>query len=682
MTSVMRLGLQPVRAVLVLALAVLVVTTLAVSGLVWDARDHDLTHAANETMDLARMLTDEAEQALAGPDIALRSIQERLANPYGRELPLDAAPVQLLLSSRAAGLRQVRSLFIADREGRVMSSSHPWNSSRSANVRDRSYFQRAVASRAQELIIEPVERGYGSAAWTLHLARRIDGPDGRLRAVVVASVDVGWFEELYRHMALDYVRPIGLYLVDGTLVASMPHREADLGKPAAELRRIAPLLPGQQERLVSWTSRDGSPERMAVGRVDGFPLLVSVLDDGVEALATWRETSMKIVGAGLLSTLFVIATAGALVHQLRRDEALGSALREADERYAQTVKSVMDAIVAVDETQRIVLFNPAAERMFGVPPEEAIDRPLGTLLPARSREAHARYLEAMLHSPPASRAMAPHMAITGRRANGEEFPIEATISTALVQGRVQMTAVLRDVTERQRQEERMRTLNAELRRLNTTQQAVREEERQRISLELHDELGQQLTGIKLDLSWMTRRVREGRDVDLGALDTVLQHLDASIVTVRRISTELWPRVLDDLGFEAAVRWQAAELARRTGMVVDVDLPAADLVRDKSVKLALFRIVQEALTNVARHSGASHASVRLTNDETHMLLSVSDDGRGVADAAKPGVGLLSMRERTAALGGHFEVRALPGGGTVAESWMPLPQEAVDESRETA
>ena len=105
------------------------------------------------------------------------------------------------------------------------------------------------------------------------------------------------------------------------------------------------------------------------------------------------------------------------------------------------------------------------------------------------------------------------------------------------------------------------------------------------------------------------------EVDLGALDTLLQHLDAAIVTVRRISTELWPRVLDDQGFEAAVRWQAAEMARRTGMSVDVELPASALVRGSSVKLALFRIVQEALTNVARHSGASRASVRLTNDET-------------------------------------------------------------------
>jgi PAS domain S-box-containing protein len=678
----MRLRLHPVRAVMVLALAVLVVTVLAVSGLVWDTREHDLTHAANETMDLARMLTEEAEQALEAPDIALRSIQERLANPYGRELPLDAAPVQLLLASRAAGLRQVRALFIVDADGRVMASSNPQGPSQPTSVRERKYFQRAATQASQDLVIEPVERGWGSSAWTLHMARRIDGPDGHLRGVVVASVDVSWFEDLYRHMALDYVRPIGLYLVDGTLVASMPHREADLGKPAAELRKIPPMDTGHPERLVSWTSRDGSPERMAVGRVDGFPLLVSVLDDGVEALASWRETSAKIIAAGLLSSLFVLATAAALARQLRRDEVLGSALRDADERYAQTVKSALDAIVAVDEAQRIVLFNPAAERMFGVSREHAIGQPLATLLPDFSREAHARHLEAIQRCPPTTREMAPHMDITGRRANGEEFPVESTLSTALVQGRVQMTAVLRDVTERQRQEERLRTLNEELRRLNTTQQAVREEERRRISLELHDELGQQLTGIKLDLSWMTRRVREGRELEIGPCDALLQHLDASIVTVRRISTELWPRVLDDQGFEAAVRWQAAEMARRTGMSVDVDLPASALVRGKSVELALFRIVQEALTNVARHAGASHASVRLTNDETRLLLSISDDGRGVDDVAKPGIGLLSMRERTAALGGQFEVRACPEGGTVAQGWVPLPEEPAPEAEEVA
>lgn len=678
----MRLRLHPVRAVMVLAVAVLAVTVLAVAGLVWDTREHDLVHAANETTDLARMLTEEAEQALEGPDIALRSIQERLANPYGRELPLDAAPVQLLLASRAAGLRQVRALFIVDADGRVMSSSNPLGASQPTSVRERKYFQRAATGKAQDLVIEPVERGYGNAAWTLHMARPIAGPDGRLRGVVVASVDVSWFEDLYRHMALDYVRPINLYLANGTLVASMPHREADLGKPAAELRRLPPLDADHPERLVSWISRDGSPERMAVGRVGGFPLLVSVLDDGVEALATWRETSAKIVAAGLLSSLFVIATAAALARQLRRDEALGSALREADERYAQTVESALDAIVAVDDAQRIVLFNPAAERMFGVPREQAIGQPLAAWLPGFSGDAHAAHLAAIQRCPPTPREMEAPMEMTGRRATGEEFPVESTLSTALVQGQVQTTAVLRDVTERHRQEERLRTLNGELRRLNTTQQAVREEERRRISLELHDELGQQLTGIKLDLSWMTRRVREGRALEIGPCDALLQHLDASIVTVRRISTELWPRVLDDQGFEAAVRWQAAEVARRTGMSVDVDLPASALVRGKSVELALFRIVQEALTNVARHAHASHASVRLTNDETRLLLSISDDGRGVGEVAKPGVGLLSMRERTAALGGQFEVRACPQGGTVAQGWVPLPEEPAAEPEAAA
>lgn len=678
----MRLALPPVRAVTVLASVVLVATVLAVSGLVWDTREHDLTHAANETLDLARMLTEEAEQALEGPDIALRSVQERLANPYGRELPLASGPVQLLLASRAAGLRQVRALFIVDAAGRVVSSSNPANASPSLDVRERRYFQRALAQPSSDLVIEPVERGYGNSAWTLHMARRIDGPDGKPRGVVVASVDVAWFEDVYRRMALDYLRPIGLYLADGTLVASMPHREADLGKPAAELRRVVQLQADRDEHLVGWTSRDGSPERMAVGRVDGFPLFVSVLDDGVEALATWRETSAKIVAAGLLSMLFVIATAVALGRQLRRDEALGRALRDADGRYAQTVESALDAIVAVDEAQRIVLFNPAAERMFGVSCEEAIGRPLALLLPACSQEVHARHLAAIQNAPPTSRTMAPDMAITGRRSNGEIFPVEATISTAFLQGHVQMTAVLRDVTERHRNEEHLRTLNVELRRLNSTQQAVREEERRRISLELHDELGQQLTGTKLDLSWVTRRVREGREVDLGALDTLLQHLDAAIVTVRRISTELWPRVLDDQGFEAAVRWQAAEMARRTGMSVDVELPASALVRGSSVKLALFRIVQEALTNVARHSGASRASVRLTNDETRLLLSISDNGRGMDDVAKPGVGLLSMRERSAALGGQFEVRASPGGGTVAQVWVPLPEEQPQEEAQAA
>ena len=248
-----------------------------------------------------------------------------------------------------------------------------------------------------------------------------------------------------------------------------------------------------------------------------------------------------------------------------------------------------------------------------------------------------------------------------------------------------MTAVLRDITDRRRAESDLRELNQELRRLSVALQSVREEERERISRELHDELGQQLTGIKLDLSWLRLRLKDGRQPAPEVLDGMREKLDTAIVSVRRISTELRPRILDELGFAEAVAWQATEFARRSGLEVTLDLKAGSLVKRAGVGTALFRIVQESLTNVARHAGATRVRIELTNDDRRLYLRIEDDGRGLAPGAHQGVGLLSMRERANALGGTFAVSSLPGGGTLVAVSIPLERDdepLADETPEEA
>ena len=193
--------------------------------------------------------------------------------------------------------------------------------------------------------------------------------------------------------------------------------------------------------------------------------------------------------------------------------------------------------------------------------------------------------------------------MTGLRADGSEFPIESTIARTVIGGKPQLTTVLRDITARRGAEASMREANRELRRLSASLQSVREEERTRISRELHDDLGQQLTGLKLDLSWLGNRIREGRQASPEMVDGMRHMLDAAIGAVRRISAELRPPMLNDLGFGDAVSWQAAEFARRSRIEVGLDLQAAELVETDTVATALFRIVQESLTNIVRHAAA-------------------------------------------------------------------------------
>ena len=218
----------------------------------------------------------------------------------------------------------------------------------------------------------------------------------------------------------------------------------------------------------------------------------------------------------------------------------------------------------------------------------------------------------------------------------------------------------------------MREMNRQLRALSASLQDVREQERTRISRELHDELGQQLTGLKLDLAWLNKRVKEGRELQPDAMDEMRRQLDDTIASVRRISTELRPPILDDLGFGEAVKWQAAEVAKRSGMEVTLNLEAAALVVNSDLATALFRIVQESLTNSVRHGHASRVEIGLVTDDKGLVLTVRDNGVGfvVEERQGGGIGLVSMRERAYALGGRLDISSSPDAGTIIQVKLPL------------
>jgi signal transduction histidine kinase len=233
--------------------------------------------------------------------------------------------------------------------------------------------------------------------------------------------------------------------------------------------------------------------------------------------------------------------------------------------------------------------------------------------------------------------------------------------------------VLRDVTERRRAEAELREMNLQLRGLSAALQNVREQERTRIARELHDELGQQLTGLKLDLSWLSSRLKEGRPTAPEQVDAMRHLLDAAIAAVRRISVELRPLILDDLGFGEALAWQTGEFAKRCGIEIALDLPAAALVKDDALATALFRIVQESLTNIARHASATRVEVCLIANKENIVLTVRDNGKGfTAGGRQSGIGLVSMRERATALGGYFSIISSIGMGTTIEVTLPLNQ----------
>jgi PAS domain S-box-containing protein len=235
--------------------------------------------------------------------------------------------------------------------------------------------------------------------------------------------------------------------------------------------------------------------------------------------------------------------------------------------------------------------------------------------------------------------------------------------------------IQRDITDRYLAAERLGGPQRELRALAVRLQQVREEERTSIAREIHDELGQALTGLKLDVAWMSNRLPRGQGLSEHC-QSVIRRIDGTLGAVRRIATELRPSVLDQLGLAATVEWQAQEFAARTGVKVSLEMCSEDIDMPDDLASAAFRILQEALTNVARHANATRVNIRLRRTPGFLQLEVADDGIGISGARLQGtasLGLVGMRERALACGGELVVAGRPGGGTEVLLRAPLGPE---------
>ena len=381
-------------------------------------------------------------------------------------------------------------------------------------------------------------------------------------------------------------------------------------------------------------------------------------------------TDMLLAGAGTL-----VAAREVLVAERRS--------RGSRERLDSIVDSAMDAIIAVDERQNIVLFNRAAEQVFGMRSEQALGAPLERFIPRRFRGAHHGHIEAFGRTGVTSRRMGDVTTLWALRPeSGEEFPIEASISQVVEGGRRYFTVILRDVTLRKQAEDALRASQRELRELSARVLEAREEEKAHIARELHAELGQLLTALKMDLAWLRERLPGGGELgakaaEMGAL------LDQTVGATRRISADLRPLMLDDLGLADAASWLVEDFAQRSGIACRMDLAGSDALEDlsKAVATAVYRAIQESLTNIARHSGARSAVVALAARDGWIHVEVQDDGRGIAPAelAKArSLGLKGMRERIAYLGGSFEIARAPRGGTRLRVLVPLRGRAGEEA----
>ena len=258
----------------------------------------------------------------------------------------------------------------------------------------------------------------------------------------------------------------------------------------------------------------------------------------------------------------------------------------------------------------------------------------------------------------------------GLSAGAEDF-LAKPVDRAELCVRVRNLLRLSRTAELVESERLLRASSEQLRQLAAHLLSVREEERARISREVHYELGQSLTAVKMDLAWLEARMPKNGEM-LERIRGTRQLADSIIQSIRRISTELRPAVLD-LGLAAAVEWQVQEFQARSGIQCKVRLLTREVVA-ANASTALFRIFQETLTNVARHAQATRAEVVLQKQRDRLVLLIRDNGRGFDQAdlsLSKSLGLLGMRERAAILGGRVSITSAPGKGTTVTAWIPIP-----------
>jgi signal transduction histidine kinase len=225
-----------------------------------------------------------------------------------------------------------------------------------------------------------------------------------------------------------------------------------------------------------------------------------------------------------------------------------------------------------------------------------------------------------------------------------------------------------------RKTERLRESEDKLRRLAAHLISIREEERAHIAREIHDELGQVLTGLKMEVTWLAKRLKDQPLIE--KTDSMCALIDSSVQTVRKIATGLRPEMLDDMGLVAAVGWQAKEFQKRTGIRCRLKLPA-ETKFDIDISTTMFRIFQEILTNIARHARATRVDIDLALNESAVLLDVVDNGVGIQDTeltGKKSLGLLGMQERALLFGGDVRITGSPGHGTRVSVHIPLSRKA--------
>lgn len=699
------------------------------------------------------------------------------------------------LGETIAGTPYVRALVLMDASGKLVMHTAQFPSP-PLDFGGLDYFQAHRAGGKSQLVVSAPILGWLGGKLSIPISRRISDANGRFLGVIAADIDPAYF---LWSQNLDELGPTGVVRLlrrDGIVLTGYPAPIAAAVRSIRDSVLFAQGVVGGRA-LIHHKGTVIPGERVsAVYPIEEYPLVLTVTTSTDFILQSWKRSAWLFGGIAMLTAIFLGLITLSLAHQLRVDAGLKAIVIESEERLQAIIQSAMDAIITLDQQQRVVLFNAAAEQIFCCTSAEAIGAGIGRFIPGNVLAPLPESGGASAASGASIPKMGQHLALTGVRAGGAEFPIDASVSRAHLRGAEMLIVILRDVTERKRieaalreNEQRYRTLFSQamdgilllngdgqvvdvnsafarmhgygvdellhmnLRQLDTpetlalagariarilagesigfevehyhkdghvmpmdvatscididgklyvlafhrditerrraeqelrrSQQLLRglskaanealEAERRRTARELHDELGQLLTALKMDLESL-RSALPPDAPDLGRrAQTMHTLLDSTIAATRRIAADLRPLMLDDLGLAAALDWLTQNFSKQTGIATDLVIDETVAQVPEPIASALYRITQESLTNVTKYAQATTTEIRLEQDGDWVQLTVRDNGRGIdaADQSKHGTfGLLGIRERVMLLSGEVAIKGEPGRGSEVRARIPL------------
>jgi len=353
-----------------------------------------------------------------------------------------------------------------------------------------------------------------------------------------------------------------------------------------------------------------------------------------------------------------------------------------EQEFRAIVENAPDQIIRYDREFRRVYINPAVAKAYGLPVEALIGKPIGAVIQDAAPDIKGddvakirQRIAAVFSTGESSEFELTWSFPTGQNHLSVRFFPELDLNGAVIN----VLGISRDITERKLAEERIRATSEQLRALSAKLQSAKEEEDIRIAREIHDEMGSTLTSLRWELERFDKTISEAEDwSQLQALRAKIADMmrltDITIGTMRRIASELRPSILDDLGLAEAIEWQTQQFQTRTGIVCRCDCSLENLDFDPEQSTAIFRIFQEALTNILGHARATRVEVGAGEDDGEFVLTISDNGRGITEDEKSdrlSLGILGMRERAHLIGGELEITGIEGRGTVVTVRMPTP-----------